>query len=411
MNISQVKYNSNQNKIIFLTTNNSTPIKMKRFSFSNSKTSNLLKQKCRNKNKIKEAIINNNSSSFNILNGSQKYIFNNYKLSPLIALLIYEKSINKLFDFIKRRIPKNIFFEIKKKYISFVIEELHIKSKNILLNLSEQDLMNLNVKLFTSSISINNNSNNSNNFFAQYHKLNSNSNSLNKCNFNSNSLFKLNKDKSKSKFLSFNSFNNAESKKQNKSLVNSTNILLQPKKSKNICNTEYTHKNNGMQNKFKKNKKIEAGIEFFNHLRNISMMNGSPKYIPNKNIYLDNRKKVNLKEKIITKDKKLGFIKNKSNNLKKNIIEENKIFGNEEKNENACEKNNNNKNKNEKKEEVKVEDKNCLHQLNLIKENLEDNLKNMFNFSYGYYLNYDRESESSKSLYKLNNDYSNIKIN
>ena len=410
MNISQLKNNNNQNKIIFLTTNNSTPIKMKRFSFSNSKTSNQLKPKCRNKNKIKEAIINNNSSSFNILNESQKYIFNNYKLSPLIALLIYEKSINKLFDFIKRRIPKNIFLDIKKKYISFVIEELHIKSKNILLNLSEHDLINLNVKLFISSLNINNNANISNNFFAQYHKLNSNSNSLYKCNCNSNSLFKLNKDKSKSKFLSFNSFNNAESKKQNKSLVNTTNILLQSKKSKNICHTEYAHKNNGMQNKFKKNKKIEAGIELLNHLRNISMMNGSPKNIPNKNIYLENKKKVNLKEKIITKDKKLGFIKNKSNNLQKNIIEENKKFGNEEKNENACEKNNN-KNNNEKKEEVKGEDKNCLHQLNLIKENLEDNLKNMFNFSYGYYLNYDRESESSKSLYKLNNDYSNIKIN
>ena len=407
MNISQLKNNSNQNKIIFLTTNNSTPIKMKRFSFSNSKTSNLLKPKCRNKNKIKEAIINNNSSSFNILNGSQKYIFNNYKLSPLIALLIYEKSINKLFDFIKKRFPKNVFLEIKKKYISFVIEELHIKSKNILLNLSEHDLMNLNVKLFTSSISINNNANN---FYAQYHKLNSNSNSLYKFNCNSKSLFKLNKDNSKSKFLSFNSFNNAESKKQNKSLANSTNILLQSKKSKNICHTEYAHKSNGIQNKFKKNKKIEAGIEFFNHLRNISMMNGSPKNIPNKNIYLENRKKMNLKEKIINKDKKLGFIKNKSNNLQKNIIEENKKYGNAEKNVNAFE-NKNITNKNEKKEEVKGEDKNCLHQLNLIKENLEDNLKNMFNFSYGYYLNYDRESESSKSLYKLNNDYSNIKIN
>ena len=407
MNISQLKNNNNQNKIIFLTTNNSTPIKMKRFSFSNSKTSNHLKPKCRNKNKIKEAIINNNSSSFSILNEGQKYIFNNYKISPLIALLIYEKSINKLFDFIKKRFPKNVFLEIKKKYISFVIEELHIKSKNILLNLSEHDLMNLNVKLFTSSISINNNANN---FYAQYHKLNSNSNSLYKFNCNSKSLFKLNKDNSKSKFLSFNSFNNAESKKQNKSLANSTNILLQSKKSKNICHTEYAHKSNGIQNKFKKNKKIEAGIEFFNHLRNISMMNGSPKNIPNKNIYLENRKKMNLKEKIINKDKKLGFIKNKSNNLQKNIIEENKKYGNAEKNVNAFE-NKNITNKNEKKEEVKGEDKNCLHQLNLIKENLEDNLKNMFNFSYGYYLNYDRESESSKSLYKLNNDYSNIKIN
>ena len=408
MNISQLKNNYNQNKIIFLTTNNSTPIKMKRFSFSNSKTSNQLKPKCRNKNKIKEAIINNNSSSYNILNESQKYIFNNYKISPLIALLIYEKSINKLFDFIKRRMPKNNFIEIKKKYISFIVEELHIKSKNILLDISEQDLMNLNVKLFTSNINI---TNNANNYFAQSNKLNLNSNLLYKCNCNcnSNSLFKLNKDKSKkNKLLSFNSFNNAESKNQNKSSVNSSNILLQPKKSKNICHTEYVNKNNGLQNKFKKKKKIEVGAEFFNHLRNISMTNGSPNNIPTKNLYFENRKKVNLKEKIINKEKKIGFIKiKKNNNLPRNIIEENKKY--EEKIENVNE-NNYNKNINEIKE-AKVEEKNCLHQLNLIKENLEDNLKNMFNFSYGYYLNYDRESDSSKSLYKLNNDYSNIKIN
>ncbi len=261
MNISQLKYNNKQNKIIFLTTNNSTPIKMKRFSFSNSQTSNQFKTKCRNKNKIKEAIINNNSSSINILNDNHKYIFNNYKISPLIALLIYEKSINKLFDFIKRRMPKNNFIEIKKKYISFVVEKLHIKSKNILLNISEQDLINSNVKLFTSNI------NNTNNFFAQYSKLNLNSNSLYKCNCNSNSLFQLNKNKSqKSKLLSFNSFNNNPESKKNKSLINSSNILIQPKKPKNICHTEYNHKNNATQ-KLKKNKKIEIdNIENYNKI-------------------------------------------------------------------------------------------------------------------------------------------------
>ena len=404
MNISQLKYNNNQNKIIFLTTNNSTPIKMKRFSFSNSQTSNQFKTKCRNKNKIKEAIINNNSSSINILNDNHKYIFNNYKISPLIALLIYENSINKLFDFIKRRMPKNNFIEIKKKYISFVIEELHIKSKNILLNISEQDLINSNVKLFTSNI------NNTNNFFAQYNKLNLNSNSLYKCNCNSNSLFQLNKNKSqKSKLLSFNSFNNNPESKKNKSLINSSNILIQPKKPKNICHTEYNHKNNVTQ-KLKKNKKIEINTEYCNHLRNISMTNGSPgSIIPNKNILMENRKKKYLKEKIINRDKKISLVKNKKNNNLTKNVEENKNFGNEEKNEN-----NNDKNKNIKIDidmNDKGEEKNCVYQLNLIKENLEDNLKNMFNFSYGYYLNYERESDSSKSLYKLNNDFSNFKIN
>ena len=47
-----------------------------------------------------------------------------------------------------------------------------------------------------------------------------------------------------------------------------------------------------------------------------------------------------------------------------------------------------------------------MKQLNLIKENLEDNLKRMFNFSYGNFLNYEIESDSSKSLhdiYRFNN--------
>ena len=408
MNISQLKNNNNnQNHIIFLTTNNSTPIKMKRFSFSNSQIVKQFKLKRRNKNRLKDAIIKGNSSSYNILNETQKYIFKNYKISSLIALLIYEKCINKLFEFIKKRMAKNNFVEIKKKYISFVIEELHIKNKNILFNISEQELINSNVKLFSSNNNINNNAN----IFSRYKKLNLNSNLLYKSNYNSNSLFQLNKNKSKKeKLLSFNSLNNTELKTNNKSLINSSNIFIQPKKNKNICNTEYISKkknninnninNNGKKNvNIKNNKKIEINLENLNRQKNISMSNGNPVNTPTKNIYYENMKKNNLKEKIINKDAKISVIKNKKRNFgKQNNNEENKKFGNEEKKEN-------NKNLTD----IKDNEKNSLVQLNLIKENLEDNLKNMFNFSYGYYLNYERESDSSKSLYKFNNDYPNIK--
>ena len=390
MNISQLKNNNNnQNHIIFLTTNISTPIKMKRFSFSNSQIVKQFKSKCRNKNRLKDAIINNNSSSYSILNETQKYIFKNYKISPLIALLIYEKSINKLFEFIKKRVTKNNFIEIKKKYISFIIEELHIKNKNILLNISEQDLINSNVKLFIS--------NNNTNFFSQYKKLNLNSKLLYKSNNNSNSLFQLNKNKSKKeKLTSFNSLNNTELKTNNKSLINSSNIFIQPKKPKNICNTEYISKK---KNNINKNKRFEINIENLNPLKNISITNGNPVNTPTKNINYE--KKNNIKEKIINKDKKISLMKNKKRNIdKQNNTEENKKFGNEEKNENS-------KNVTD----IKDNEKNSLIQLNLIKENLEDNLKNMFNFSYGYFLNYERESDSSKSLYKFNNDYQNIKKN
>jgi len=404
MNITQLKTINNQNKIIFLTSSSSTPKKIKRFSFSNSKTTNQSKVKYHNKNRIKESIMNNNFS-YKSCNGSQKYIFNCYKISPLIALLIYEKAINKLFEFIQKRLPKNNFVEIKKKYISFVTEELHINNKNLLLNIPEKDIMNLNVKLFTSY--------NNSNIISTYSKFNHNNpNSLLKSNCNSNSLFQLNKNRiRKGKILSLNSFN-TELRKQNKSLFNSSNILIQSKKSKNICQTEYVHKNNYNSSiinlKSSKNKKIGIGGEIFNHLRNTSITSGS---FLTKNNELENKKKSNLKDKIINKDKEIIKIFRKMpltkvkkiNRLKKSYEDKNQIH-NENKNNNMDNNPNNIKSAYDAKDNEK---KQSVQQLNLIKENLEDNLKNMFNFSYGSFLNYEKESDSSKSLYKINNEYAN----
>ena len=89
-------------------------------------------------------------------------------MSHIIALSIYDKVINKLFEYIKKRLPKNIFLEIKRKYISFVIDQLYIKAKNNILNITEQELINTNIKLF---ISINNINKNNNTNFAHYNKL------------------------------------------------------------------------------------------------------------------------------------------------------------------------------------------------------------------------------------------------
>ena len=404
MNITQLNTINNQKKIIFLTSSNSTPKKLKRFSFSNSKTSNQSKTKYQNKNRVKESIMNNNFS-YKSCNGSQKYIFNCYKISPLVALLIYEKAINKLFEFIQKRLSKNNFVEIKKKYISFVTEELHINNRNIFLNIPEKDLMNLNVKLFTSY--------NNSNFISTYNKFNHNNpNSLLKSNCNSNSLFQLNKNRiRKGKLLSLNSFN-TELRKQNKSLFNSSNILIQSKKPKNICQTEYINKNNYNNSiinlKSSKNKKIGIDGETFNHLRNISMTSGS---LSIKNNEFENKKKSNKKDKIINKDKEIIKIfrkmplnkMKKVNRLKKSYEDNNQNY-NENKNNNNDNNPNNIKNMKDTKDNEKTK---SVQQLKLIKENLEDNLKNMFNFSYGSFLNYEKESDSSKSLYKINNEYAN----
>ena len=175
MNIPNLKY-YNKVKKINLTTNNNTPIKIKRFSYSNSQTSNHIKYNSKNGRNLNN-FIDKNFSYNNISDTTQKYIFNNYKVSPLIALLIYEKSINKLFEFIKKSLPINIFIEFKKKYILFVIEELHISDKNIISNLSNKDLINVDIKLFISQKS--SYFLNYSKFFDKYQqKVKSNSNSL-----------------------------------------------------------------------------------------------------------------------------------------------------------------------------------------------------------------------------------------
>ena len=406
MNITHIKNINNQSKIIFLTSNNSTPTKLKRISFSNSLTANKNKIKYHNKSKINkfEDSINNKNFSYNVYNDNQKYIFHCYKISPIIALLIYEKSINKLLEYIKKRLPKSSFIEIKKKYISFVIDELNIKSKNILHNISEPDLINLNVKLFT----LNNNNINTNCYSPNFNKLIYNPKPQYKSSCNSNSLFKLNKNRIKrGKLLSYNSFN-TDLKRQNKSLINSSNILIHPKKPKNIFHTEYNQKNNNNSNR-NSISNLKHKKENINHIKNISMSNGN--ILTKKNIF-ENNKKYKLKEKIINKDneiakifKKMPLNKRKNINNSKNAslsLESKKLKNDDSDN---IEVNIINSNTNNELNKIKDnEKKKSLQQLNLIKENLEDNLKNMLNFSYGYYLNYEKESESSKSL----NDYNKI---
>ena len=401
MNIPNLKY-YNKVKKINLTTNNNTPIKIKRFSYSNSQTSNHNKCNCKNGRNLNN-FIDKNFSYNNISDTTQKYIFNNYKVSPLIALLIYEKSINKLFEFIKKSLPINIFIEFKKKYILFVIEELHISDKNIISNLSNKDLINVDIKLFISQKS---------SYFLNYSKFFDKYQQ--KVKSNSNSLFQLKKNHIKrGKISSFNSFN-TELKIDNKSLINSSKIFVRPKnKIKNVCNTEYINKIDKEKLKSKKlsineisklkplkNKRKNKT----NHLKNISLINGS---FTNPIIFSTKASKKKLferKEKVINNEKQRGkiFIKLPINKTKK--LERDKI---------------NDENKKEEKENNKIEikdnEKNSIKQLNLIKKNLDDNLKNMFNFSYGYFLNNERESDSSKSIHDLyrfdNNEYNNFKQN
>ena len=125
--------------------------------------------------------------------------------------------------------------------------------------------------------------------------------------------------------------------------------------------------------------KREEGIE---HSKNISMANS---YI-NSLIFIkkDNNKNSNINEKITNNDKNMEKISIKLPNKKSKKNSENIREENEKNKKILYNKNNN--------------EKYSIKQLNLIKQNLDDNLKNMLNFSYGYFLNNEKESDSSKSL-------------
>ena len=118
----------------------------------------------------------------------------------------------------------------------------------------------------------------------------------------------------------------------------------------------------------------------------------------------DSKKKIDKKQKDIKNEKNIQKIFRKLPINKAKKIERDKIIDENKKEENE-----------DKKMEIKDNEKNNIKQLNLIKKNLDDNLKNMFNFSYGYFLNNERESDSSKSVHDLyrfdNNEYNISKQN
>ena len=325
MNIPNLKYYNNKRKIkkINLTSNNNTPQK---FSYSNPFSSKQTKIKCRNIKDLSDINISNISYN-NIKDNTHKYIFQNYKISQLIALLIYEKAINKLFGFIKKILPKKIFIELKKKYILFVAEELHISNENILSNISEKDLIETNIKLFLSQ---------KNSHFLNYRKfIDRYQIKLN--NFSNSSSFQINKIQVKRrKISSFNSFN-TEIKANNKSLINSSKIFIKPKnKMKNVCNTDYNIKN--LKEKVKPKKHSLKEISKFNAIK----IKKNDKTTLLKNIYSatplnfsikENKKKFEQKEKIINKENNIGkiFLKLPIDKMKKRAKEKIKEEVKEEK--------------------------------------------------------------------------------
>ena len=106
----------------------------------------------------------NNNTSYNqnqIFQNKNKYIFSSYILTPFFGMKVYENVIYKIFEYIKNFLPKKIYIDIKRTFIKFIYDELHIQN-NLLLTKTDTEIMNINLKLFYNKTSSVNRSNSKN---------------------------------------------------------------------------------------------------------------------------------------------------------------------------------------------------------------------------------------------------------
>ena len=378
--ISNQKKNNAKEKVTLLKSFYTKNDKSKSKSKSNSNSKEYIRRNRLNNNYISNNINNirnqnvyfNNNTSYN--HNKNKYIFNSYIVTPLYGLKIYEKTINKFFEYIKGVLPKKVFLEIKKTYIKYVLEELHIKNNilNILLTKSESEIMNLNLKLF-------------------YH--NEKSTSKNR------SSSKNSKNKSKKKTQKDFSFTrNYNNKGMNINTRNSNTA-------KNNLSKQYIF--NGFFNNTKHN-------SLYTISKNYSRIPGIPfTFSVTKSSAIKSRSKSGSKEKKIV-----------NKNTNKNYYSNNNIFDpdahvykilNQRKNNNnnnvMIKNRNNTYNNNKAKKQItnnllsvnKGKNSN-EEQLKQIKSGLDENLKFLFNFSYENFLNKESENDSKKTV----SDYNNV---
>ena len=376
----------------------------------------------------------NNNTSYN--HNKNKYIFNSYIVTPLFGLKIYEKTVNKIFEYIKSILPKKMFLEIKKMYIKYVFEELHIKNNitNILFTKSESEIMSLNLKLFynkdNKSSSVNRSSSKNSKSKSKSKKKTQKDFSFTR-NYNNKGMnintknSKTAKNNNISKQYIFSGIFNNHNRNHNSLYTISKNCSRIP----GVPFTFNVTKSSAIKSRSKsgsKEKKIVTKNTNKNYYSNNNIFD------PDAHVYkiLNQRKNNNNSNNLLIKNRNNTSNNNKvkkqiTNNLLsskkgKNIIStknklspNNNLINSDKKNENI---NNNKKTHNresrnkkeEKKEEIKrneseKENKN-EEQLKQIKSGLDDNLKFLFNFSYENFLNKESENDSKKTV----SDYNNV---
>ena len=382
-------------------------------------------------NKINANIYSNNNTSYNNQinkDNNKKYIFSSYILAPLFGMRVYENAINKIFEYIKSILPKKIYIDIKKAFIKYIFEELHIKN-NLLLSKTEAEIMNINLKLFynkTTSVNRSNSKNKNQKDFS-FTRNHNNNRAMNNHNYNTaknnfskqyifngllknhNSLYSLNKKCAKIHGVPF-TFNISKSPRKSRSKSGS-----KEKKLINKNNNNYYSNNNIFDpdlHVFKilnQRKKNSANKNFNNTSKNKKI-----KKQLNSNLILSKKNKNSnitknkISNTIIYSDKKNDIINNNNNNKSIRVRE----------NSNKIVRKNNDINNNNISEEVILnkneKNKQNDEQLKQIKSGLDENLKFLFNFSYENFLNKGSESESKKSISDYNNnniEHSNQKDN
>jgi hypothetical protein len=306
-------------------------------------------------------IINNKDKKDNIEHDYiKKTIFNKNNLTKAqsytkISLMnkkinltanMYERIIERLFNYMKIRLPRETFKDINDRYMKEISKELKSSSKK---HFSPQNDLSINFIKSTAT------------------------NSLNDSNTNSTPNLR----------LSFNNINKLNKNKKHTSLYSLTKIKIL--NSKTISHSKSKSKSKSFSKSSKSNSKDKS---------NVTAKNSSKK----NNNYVIHQSEI-LKEKISNQfinkkkqfnqncEKKKSYEKRKdnlNNSLNKNNItyfEQNEIKEIKEPDSLSTERRNKIKNS---------------EQLKFIKSTIDDKLKNMFNFSYELFLNKDSESDSKK---------------
>jgi len=370
--------------------------------------------KSNNINNVNQNIYGNNNNSFNqnqIYIDKNKYIFSSYILNPLFGLKVYENVVNKIFEFIKSILSKKIYLDIKKAFIKFIFEELHVKT-DLFLKKTDSDLMNSNLKLFYNKtlLANENNNKNKNQTDFSFTRNHNNNKAMNNRNYNTgknniskqyifngllknhNSMYSLNKGCAKIQGGPF-GFNLSRSPPKSKSKSGSKDKKLV---NKNV-NKNYLSNNNI----------FDPDLHVFKILNQRKKNSRSNKNFSNNNKYSKIQKQLNNNLIFDKKNKTNNFINNKISNIiiysdkkSKNKMSNKSINPGEnitKKGERIIEENKNNKN-----ESYYNENSKNAEQLKQIKSGLDENLKFLFNFSYENFLNKESESESKKSVSDIN---------